>query len=138
MSTRSKIGIINTDGSIDAIYCHSDGYPSHQTAILLDSYYSEERIRELINLGDISYLGHNIKPLTPEHTFDRPDPDTVIAYHRDRDEDWGDVSPRHYATKKEFLRNLYEPFAYLSKCKTQTWEYTKGSRFIPFTETITK
>ena len=28
MSTRSNIGIINADGSVTAIYCHNDGYPS--------------------------------------------------------------------------------------------------------------
>ena len=38
MSTRSHIGIWNEDGSLDVIYCHRDGYPAHNGAVLLHHY----------------------------------------------------------------------------------------------------
>ena len=61
MSTRSHIGIWNEDGSLDAIYCHWDGYPSYNGALLLHHYQDPEKIRELIALGDITARGYSAK-----------------------------------------------------------------------------
>ena len=55
MSTRSHIGIRNEDGSLDVIYCHWDGYPSYNGAVLFHHYQEPEKIRELIGLGDGSF-----------------------------------------------------------------------------------
>src|SRR5206468_10072588 len=60
MSTRSLIACKNEDGSIDLIYCHSDGYPSHNGRILLENYQSPAKVRQLIALGDIYSLGEEI------------------------------------------------------------------------------
>lgn len=136
MSTHSRIGIINTDGSVESIYCHGDGYPSHQTTVLLSSYNTEEKVRALIGLGDISYLGNNINPLTPNHTFGCADPDTVVAYHRDRDEDWDDVAPLKFRTKKELVARTHESYIYLFDCNTNKWQYTSNERFRTFTEPV--
>ena len=54
MSTRSHSDIWNEDGSLDVIYCHWDGYPSYNGAVLLHHYQDPEKIRELIALGDIN------------------------------------------------------------------------------------
>lgn len=56
MSTRSKIGIIREDNTIEAIYCHWDGYPSHHIPILLELYNTSEEVEKLISLGDRSSL----------------------------------------------------------------------------------
>ena len=61
MSTRSHIGIWNEDGSLDVIYCHWDGYPSYNGALLLHHYQAPEKIRELIAPGDISSLAESVK-----------------------------------------------------------------------------
>ena len=71
MSTRSHIGIWNEDGSLDVIYCHWDGYPSYNGAVLLRHYQDPEKIRELIALGDISSLAESVKPVESEHTFEK-------------------------------------------------------------------
>ena len=42
MSTRSHIGIWNEDGSLDVIYCHWDGYPSYNGAVLFHHYQEPE------------------------------------------------------------------------------------------------
>ncbi len=87
MSTRSRIGILNPDGSTKTIYCHSDGYPEHQLPILTQHYSSIEKVEELLNLGDISSLGERIAPnLEEEHTFKDRVKGVTVAYHRDRGE----------------------------------------------------
>jgi len=48
MATTSRIAILNFDGSVDSIYCHYDGYPSHNGKILLKYYNDEMKIRKLI------------------------------------------------------------------------------------------
>ena len=87
MSTMSRIGILNPDGSTKTIYCHSDGYPEHQLPILTQHYSSIENVEELLNLGDISSLGECIAPnLEEEHTFKDRVKGVTVAYHRDRGE----------------------------------------------------
>ena len=57
MSTRSRIGIKNDDGTITSIYCHSDGYLGGVGAILADYYPEEGAVRALIAVGNVSELG---------------------------------------------------------------------------------
>ena len=106
MATRSHIGILNEDGTVDYIYCHWDGYPEGVGHTLSLHYTEESKIRELIDLGWISFLRENIKPPyehelaegrvrgllerfdpPPHHSFDRPLEGVTIAYHRDRGEE---------------------------------------------------
>ena len=56
MATRSTIGIKNSDGSVEAVYCHWDGYLEHVGKILSEHYNTEEKIRDLLSYGDISSL----------------------------------------------------------------------------------
>ena len=58
MSTRSQIGILNKDGSIDSIWCHWDGYPSNNGKILLEEYKTKKSIRKLISEGSIDSLNN--------------------------------------------------------------------------------
>lgn len=85
MSTRSAIAIVYNDGTVESIYCHNDGYPKYMFNMLKDNYSEEEKVKELINLGDLSFVAKYVNP--PEgviHTFDHPYPDVTIAYCRDR------------------------------------------------------
>jgi hypothetical protein len=72
MATRSRIAIENESGIVKSIYCHFDGYLSHNGKILFN-HYDNEKLEKLIGLGDISTLG--------ESTED------TVAYCRDRGED---------------------------------------------------
>ena len=60
MSTRSRIGILNDDGTVDSIYCHFDGYISNNGKILQEHYTDPAKMAELIALGDISSLAAEI------------------------------------------------------------------------------
>ena len=57
---------------------------------MLDEYYNDiNKIKDLIKLGDLSSLREKINPdSTKTHTFDEPQEDVTVAYHRDRNEDW--------------------------------------------------
>ena len=54
MSTRSRIGIELSDGSVISSYHHWDGYPSWLGRILKTHYNSKELAAELIDGGDMS------------------------------------------------------------------------------------
>lgn len=58
MSTRSYIGIAKF-GRVEYVYCHSDGYPSYNGVLLQTHYTDENKIQELMNMGDLSCLGAN-------------------------------------------------------------------------------
>lgn len=83
MGTRSSIGIENADGSVTAIYCHWDGYPSYNGRMLKDHYTDEAKVRELVALGDISSLDAEIGT---KHDFDNAPKGECNAYGRDRGE----------------------------------------------------
>jgi hypothetical protein len=57
MSTRSHIGIINKDGSIEVVYCHHDGYLEFTGKRLLDNHNSVPLARKLIDIGNMSFVG---------------------------------------------------------------------------------
>ena len=59
MSTRSRIGLELSDGSVISIYCHFDGYPEFNGVKLVEHFNSYEKVAELIDLGDISCLWTN-------------------------------------------------------------------------------
>lgn len=60
MSTRSCIAVQVSDGTFRAIYCHSDGYPSYNGAMLIQHYTERAKVEELVSLGDLSVLDENI------------------------------------------------------------------------------
>jgi hypothetical protein len=88
MATRSLIGKLNSDNTVNYIYCHWDGYPSHNGKILQEHYNTPEKVDALLALGDLSSLG---KEIGEKHDFDfhfcKPGEDWCTAYGRDRGED---------------------------------------------------
>lgn len=60
MSTRSMIGKMNEDGTVEAIYCHFDGYLDGVGATLFEAYQDQKKIDQLIYKGDVSSLGASI------------------------------------------------------------------------------
>ena len=85
MSTHSAI-VEKTENGYRGIYCHWDGYPEHNGKILQEHYRDPDKVKQLIDLGDISALGERVDPVG-EHSYDKPEKGTTIAYHRDRGED---------------------------------------------------
>lgn len=97
MSTRSRIGILQKDGTTETVYCHGDGYPEHQMPILTEHYDTLEKVEALIGLGDLSCLGERIAPdADEEHSFGCRVPGVTVAYHRDRGEPL--THPQHHTS----------------------------------------
>jgi hypothetical protein len=120
MATRSRIGLQLSDDSIVSVYCHYDGYPAHNGRVLRTHYDTIEKVRELIDGGDMSCTwtnaGWNNETL----------PETGALYYSARGED---CPPRHDETMTEFFNNG-EEFGYIYQngewfCyDTKTWSDT--------------
>ena len=66
MGTRSTIALEFADGTVEQVYCHWDGYLSHNGKILQEHYSDPFKLRDLIDLGYISSLG---KEVGEKHPF---------------------------------------------------------------------
>jgi len=115
MSTRSEIAILNSDGTVTGIYCHWDGYVDHNGRILSESYQEIEKVKKLISGGDLSSLRKEIEP-TAKHSFENPQDDVCIYYHRDREEEWEYTKPKVYSnilSLCESLKDSWVEYLYL-------------------------
>ena len=84
MATRSHIGIKNGN-SVRYVYCHYDGYPEYNGRLLLQNYTTVEKVNELIDGGDLSSLGKEIKTDLP-HSWAKRVEGVCVYYGRDRGE----------------------------------------------------
>jgi hypothetical protein len=109
MATRSNIAIEKQDGTVSSIYCHFDGYVGGVGKRLFEHYQSKEKLQELIDLGDISFLRETIEE--------------TIAYHRDREEDYR--KPSKYENVEEFFESFEQQYAY---CLTKEGMYLVGKK----------
>lgn len=123
MATRSRIAIENQDGTVTSIYCHWDGYPSNNGALLLEHYSDREKTERLIALGDISYLTENLEPSGP-HSFDYAEPGVVVAYHRDRGEE---KRIRKDRSIESFAKSDIEEYGYLMT-RDGAWIFIDGHK----------
>ena len=56
MATRSTIALEFADGTVEQVYCHWDGYLENNGQLLFQHYVDPFKVRDLIDLGDISSL----------------------------------------------------------------------------------
>lgn len=97
MATRSTISILNADATVTKIYCHWDGYPSHNGALLQAHYNTPELIQALQAKGDMSSLGDT--PGTSEYYVDRGDTG---------------IEPKVYSSFEDYIANCqFEEYNYL-------------------------
>ena len=111
MATRSTIALEFADGTVGQVYCHWDGYLEHNGAILLKHYSDPFKVRELIDLGDVSSLHANIGE---KHDFDdrRAGDEQCTFYGRDRGETG--VSARYFKDFADYEKNhQYEEYEYI-------------------------
>lgn len=99
MSTRGMIGLREQDGSILAIPCQHDCYPTGAGMVLYLYYTDETRVRKLLALGEIA----NVRPRMEKSEPIPPNGNdgVVFAYHRDGDSPY--FSPEKYKDRKDFL-----------------------------------
>lgn len=150
MSTRSRIAMLANDNKVVSIYCHFDGYPDGVGKYLLNFHNTEEKVSMLISLGDLSCLHEHLEPIeeaevayfwgkgTPptvkkeEHSFENPQKNVTIAYHRDRQEDFG----QHiHESLEEYNKNGdFQAYNYL--WKDNKWFIKHNAKWIELTQNI--
>lgn len=129
MGTRSTIALEFADGTVEQVYCHWDGYLAHNGQILFQYYSDPFKLRDLIDLGDLSSLGRNLGNGHPFSKFglkeEDPDFDQMMAlckqaeeegwttfYGRDRGET-GTASKKFKDYADYVERHQYEEYDYI-------------------------
>jgi hypothetical protein len=130
MATRSTIALEFADGTVQAVYCHWDGYLAHNGHILQNHYSNPFILRDLIDLGDISSLRPQIGT---KHAFSHFDTemnleeynalykDMTTFYARDRGEE---LRVRKFKDYGDYVANhQYEEYDYIlrSVCGEAVW-----------------
>ena len=101
MGTRSRIGVMHGD-NCKSVYCHWDGYPEHNGAIL-QAHYDSAKANNLVALGDLSSLAASIGE---KHSFD-----DRAACEGDRGRAWVDPwsQPLDLALQDDQSTGRYQP-----------------------------
>ena len=116
MATRSTIALEYADGTIGQVYCHWDGYLSNNGQILFEHYQDPFKLRELIDLGDVSVLHANIGE---KHDFNERYEDGCTFYGRDRGETG--VGAKNFRDFEHYLReHQWEEYEYILR-KDRNW-----------------
>lgn len=138
MGTRSTIALEFADGTVGQVYCHWDGYLSHNGKILLNHYMDPFKVRELIDNGDVSSLGTEIGV---KHPFDAPgffnDKDYLEYktkyghmckfYMRDRGEEG--VEARYFKDFADYEQNHdYQEYEYILRTDG-VWYVNRGDSY---------
>lgn len=115
MATRSTIAVQHNNGTISQVYCHWDGYLSHNGKLLIENYDTLEKIEQLVSFGDMSSLAEKCipDPAFP-HDFDHKQEDVTVYYGRDRGETG--VEPKVFTDFEDYKKNFNgEEYDYIFK-----------------------
>lgn len=109
MGTRSTIALEFADSTVQQIYCHWDGYLEHNGKILAEHYSDPFKLRDLIDLGDLSSLGERIGT---QHAFDKAPEGVCTFYKRDRNE--SGCEAKSFVDFQDYLaHHQYEEYEYI-------------------------
>ena len=137
MATRSTIALEYANGQVDQIYCHWDGYLDHNGQILLQHYMDPFKVRDLMDLGDVSSLGPQLgekhsfdiqaKYGTPEYEAEqRARQEVCTFYGRDRGEEG--TQRKRFADFHDYKKeHQYEEYEYILR--------TDGKWYVSYYET---
>lgn len=117
MSTRSYIVIEKKRESGEkfykGVYCHSDGYPSHNGQILFDHYQDRAKVEKLISLGDLSFLDERIEPTKGSgHNFEYSEREAGVCVFYKRDRGETDVDAKE-VTLEELADDYWIEYTYI-------------------------
>lgn len=130
MSTNASISIMNKGGSMETIYNHWDGYLEGLGNMLLTHYTSEEKVRELIALGNVSYVDCMVNPTTTTHSFENPEKGVTVAYGRDRGET--DQEAKKFDSFDEYSKSgMIQECNYIFNTNDGSWYFFDVHRDLP-------
>ena len=146
MGTRSLIAVVHGN-NYKTVYCHWDGYLSHNGRILQE-HYDSPKANNLVALGNISSLQPNLGEKHPFSQFDTDMPakefeekygNMTTFYGRDREEE-GQEFVTH--TSKESLIEHFNDgwceYAYIMKEDTWYVMYQGDPEFYLLSEELAK
>jgi hypothetical protein len=149
MGTRSTIALEFADGTVQQVYCHWDGYLDNNGKILQEHYSDPFKLRELIDLGDLSSLGSEVgvkRPFdnpnkygSPEYTaFQDLYANQCCFYARDRGESGAEA--KKFANFADYVANhQYEEFEYILRAcgdKAVWYVADHNSTYVPLTAAL--
>ena len=112
MGTRSRIGVMHGD-KCKSVYCHWDGYLSHNGAILQE-HYDSAKANHLVALGNLSTLG---KEIGEKHVFSQFEvrAEEVQAY-KELTENWTTFYMRDREEKDQEFEVSHSFVEFLEQC----------------------
>lgn len=131
MSTRAAVGIQHPDGSIQAIYVHSDGYLDGVGKALAQHYTEPAKVEQLVKLGDLSSLGAEIGEKHDFNThWETLEPrDWCLAFGRDRGEKGTEAhSFASIEELREWAAQVWAEYIYLFTA--DGWQVDAGRGFV--------
>ncbi len=124
MSTRSVIGILNEDKTVNSVYSHYDGYPEHNGYFLKKYFDTTEKVQNLISNGDISSLVSNQNWQREKHPMINNKQVLKTLYYIDRPEPWENIKPQKHKNVLEFFqRDCFDEFKYLFIPPEGNWNF---------------
>ena len=140
MSTPCTITAKYEDGTYHMIYCHFDGGLSMCGEKLIHHYSTLNKIKELLALGDLSWLGNTTrhKPEFWDIWSERAEEDYAeyCCTYRDRGED-SDASV--YESHQEYLNEIQhhcQGVAVHYLFENGSWSFLVGDTFVQLTEDV--
>ena len=123
MGTRSRIGIQLKDNSVLSVYCHYDGYPAFNGRVLRDHFDTPEKVKDLIDGGDMSCTWTNAG--WNNETLPKSGP----LYYTMRNETLESNAPRYDESIFDFLdKKNNEEYAYIWTVNSE-WVAFKMNEF---------
>ena len=102
MFYRSTIANLQEDGSVEGIHLYFDTDKSNTYSILQHDYVTQEKVEDLLNLGDLMSLGRYIGSENPIY---RPSSEICLSFTRDGRFDGMDAEV--FGTMESWLRSSY-------------------------------
>lgn len=119
MGTRSRIAVMHGD-VCKSIYCHWDGYYSHNGAILLE-HYDSSKANQLVALGDMSSLRPE---LGEKHAFSYYDlPADEVEAFKALTENWCTFYGRDREETGTEWKVAHSFFEFMAQCENCDAEY---------------
>lgn len=119
MATRCLISKQIKNNTVELVYCHFDGGLNHVGNLLKNHYDTQDKLDELLKLGDLSFLEPSIEK--PEgHTFSTPLKGYSIFYGRDRGEE--DTDSVIVSDWSKYFRDSHCAYIYIFK--DDKWYYS--------------
>lgn len=143
MATRSTIALEFADGTVGQVYCHWDGYLQHNGKILLNHYMDPYKLRDLIDLGDVSSLAEEVgvkHPFDNNALFGSPAYEQYkeqygnmcTFYGRDRGEEG--TQAKYFKDFADYEQNhQYEEYEYILR-NDGVWYVNQGDKYEPLME----